>query len=317
MSNEIEIKHTQDLMSALKNSLYPGATDQSCELVLSYCRAAGLDPLLKPVYIVPMYDSKTRTMKDTIMPGIGLYRIQADRTGKYVGLSEPEFGPDVTEVFPAETITKSWEGKESKKINPECTVTYPKYCKITVKKMVDGEICEYVAQEFWKENYATAGRDSNHPNEMWRKRPYAQLAKCAEAQALRKAFPDRVSSQPTAEEMEGKFTGIVVDSEESKGEKKSKVERVKNILQSEEAFTVPSEPEQEKSEIISQEQYEQIIGALKDATSGYSQVEKKELMKAGLSFFDVLSLRDIPSERYNEAMEWAHGFKARTGESNA
>lgn len=38
---------------------------------------------------------------------------------------------------------------------------------------------------------------------MWLKRAYAQLAKCAEAQALRKAFPE-VGSAPTADEMEGK-----------------------------------------------------------------------------------------------------------------
>lgn len=38
---------------------------------------------------------------------------------------------------------------------------------------------------------------------MWAKRPYGQLAKCAEAQALRKAFPE-VGSMPTAEEMAGK-----------------------------------------------------------------------------------------------------------------
>jgi hypothetical protein len=38
---------------------------------------------------------------------------------------------------------------------------------------------------------------------MWLRRPYAQIAKCAEAQALRKAFPE-VGAQPTADEMEGK-----------------------------------------------------------------------------------------------------------------
>ena len=39
---------------------------------------------------------------------------------------------------------------------------------------------------------------------MWAKRPYGQLAKCTEAQALRMAFPEHVGGHPTAEEMEGK-----------------------------------------------------------------------------------------------------------------
>ena len=38
---------------------------------------------------------------------------------------------------------------------------------------------------------------------MWMKRPYGQIAKCAEAQAFRKAFPEMASAY-TAEEMEGK-----------------------------------------------------------------------------------------------------------------
>jgi hypothetical protein len=46
---------------------------------------------------------------------------------------------------------------------------------------------------------------------MWKKRSRGQIAKCAEAQALRKAFPDTVSSAPTAEEMEGKNMTAEID----------------------------------------------------------------------------------------------------------
>lgn len=181
-------KHT---FSALKNSVYPGAKDDSIKMVLSYCKARGLDPLQKPVHIVPMYvkDSVTGSgsMRDVVMPGIGLYRIQAQRSGCYAGQSDPEFGDEVTEALSGFTIT------------------YPKWCKITISKMMpDGTIVNFSAKEFWKENYATAGKDSVAPNAMWKKRPYAQLAKCAEAQALRKAFPDILDQSPTAEEMEGK-----------------------------------------------------------------------------------------------------------------
>lgn len=178
--------------TALKSSLYPGASDASVDLVLSYCRAAGLDPMQKPVHIVPMWDSKAREMRDVVMPGIGLYRTIAARSG-CAGVSEPEFGPDVEAVVGGVRIT------------------YPQWCRVAVKRRLQtGEIVEFVGKELWLENYAIKGgaEKSVAPNAMWTRRPYGQLAKCAEAQALRKAFPE-VGAQPTAEEMEGKDAEII------------------------------------------------------------------------------------------------------------
>lgn len=185
----------EELFKVLSNSLYVGAQPESIKMVVSYCAAAKLDPMLKPVHIVPMYcatgqkDQKgydIKAMRDVVMPGIGLYRIQASRSGEFAGTSEPEFGNDISETIDGMPIT------------------YPAWCRVTVKRLLGtGVIAEFTAKEFWKENYATKGKDSKAPNTMWAKRPYAQIAKCAEAQALRKAFPE-VGSQPTADEMEGK-----------------------------------------------------------------------------------------------------------------
>lgn len=176
----------QELAHVLQTSMYPGAAMPSIKMVVAYCRAAQLDPMQKPVHIVPMWDKNSKSMRDVIMPGVGLYRTQAARTGEYAGVSEPEFGPDVTEKV---------GGIE---------MTYPKWCKVIVKRLLqNGVMAEFPALEYWRENYATAGKDSEAPNAMWKKRPYGQIAKCAEAQALRKAFPE-IGSQPTAEEMEGK-----------------------------------------------------------------------------------------------------------------
>jgi len=183
---------TNAIRTALKTSLYPGASDESVDMVLAYCQASQLDPMTKPVHIVPMYDSKTERYRDVIMPGIGLYRIQAARTGQYAGVSDPVWGPDTTATL------------------DDVQVTFPAWCKIVVRRLVqNGVIAEFTAVERWIENYATAGYDKKRrvhsiaPNSMWKKRPYAQLAKCAEAQALRKAFPE-IGAQPTFEEMEGK-----------------------------------------------------------------------------------------------------------------
>lgn len=177
-----------ELLEVLESSLYPGASHQSIKMVLGYCKAAGLDPMRKPVHIVPMWDNKASRMRDVVMPGVGLYRTDAARTGEYAGITEPEFGPDTTEAIGG------------------TTVTFPLWCRVTVsRRMPSGDIVQFTAREFWKENYAVKGgkEKSIAPNSMWQKRPYGQIAKCAEAQALRKAFPE-VGSQPTADEMEGK-----------------------------------------------------------------------------------------------------------------
>lgn len=176
-----------ELIEVLNTSLYPGASVNSIKMVLGYCKASGLDPMQKPVHIVPMWDSKAGSMRDVVMPGIGLYRTQAARTG-CAGVTEPEFGPDQTETIGGQQIT------------------FPAWCRVTVKRRLQtGEVVDFTAKELWKENYAVKGgkEKSIAPNAMWTKRPYGQIAKCAEAQALRKAFPE-IGSEPTADEMAGK-----------------------------------------------------------------------------------------------------------------
>jgi hypothetical protein len=112
----------------------------------------------------------------------------AARTGQYAGITEPDFGPDVTQTIGGVSIT------------------FPLWCRVTVSRsMPDGSVRDFTAREFWLENYAAKGgkEKSIAPNAMWQKRPYGQIAKCAEAQALRKAFPE-VGSQPTSDEMDGR-----------------------------------------------------------------------------------------------------------------
>jgi phage recombination protein Bet len=178
----------EELIGVLTSSLYPGANIASIKMVLGYCKAAGLDPMQKPVHIVPMWDGKAKQMRDVVMPGVGLYRTQASRTGTFAGQSEPEFGP---------MVTTRLGGVE---------ITYPEFAKVTVKKtMANGTVADFTAVEYWIENYAVKGgaEKSVAPNAMWMKRPRGQIAKCAAAQALRLAFPE-MGAQPTAEEMEGK-----------------------------------------------------------------------------------------------------------------
>ena len=180
-----------ELIQVLQSSLYPGADPASVELVIGYCATAGLDVMQKPVHIVPVWDGKAGRMRDVIMPGIGLYRTQASRTGQHLGTSEPEYGPMVTERIGGQDVT------------------YPEWCRVTVRRLLPGgAVAEFSALEYWIENYAVKGgkEKSVAPNAMWSRRVRGQIAKCAEAQALRRAFPELCSAL-TAEEMEGKAIG--------------------------------------------------------------------------------------------------------------
>lgn len=254
-----------ELMQVLQSSLYPGASQESIKMVLGYCKASGLDPMQKPVHIVPMYDGKTKSMRDVVMPGIGLYRTQAARNG-CAGVTEPEFGPDISEKIGGQEIT------------------YPQWCRVTVKRRINtGEIVEFTAKELWKENYAVKGgqEKSVAPNAMWTKRPYGQIAKCAEAQALRKAFPE-IGSEPTADEMAGKtineFEGTVIDADtgEVSGRKP--------------AVAIPqrradTQPPSDQSDVLAT-QGEIAFITKKIAASGMSIAEVCE--KAGLAARDTL-----------------------------
>lgn len=204
-SNALAMRE-DEVLPILKSSLYPGAEDGSIKLVLGYCKAAGLDPMQKPVHIVPMrvktgVDAKGKpvyAMRDVIMPGVGLYRTQAARSGQFMGISEPEFGPMVELEYEKDV----WRDGERSTVKR--TMEYPEWCKVTVKRVVGSMVADFTATEYWIENYATAGKDKDGPNEMWVKRPRGQLAKCAQAQALRMAFPEMTGAAPTADEMEGK-----------------------------------------------------------------------------------------------------------------
>lgn len=178
------IDEERDLIAALRASHYPGASDASVHMVIAYCRAMRVDPMLKPVHIVPMpvKDKETgrEVWRDVVMPGIGLYRIIADRSGVYLGIEPPVVGPTTTATIAGESVT------------------FPEWVEVTVKKAVGKRIAEFPAREYWIENYGT--RSGGAVNAMWKRRPLGQLAKCAEAQALRRAFPDLIPAGPTADE---------------------------------------------------------------------------------------------------------------------
>ncbi len=187
----------------LVEAIFPLAkSPDAIVLALSYCKARGLDIFKKPVHIVPMWDAQKKSYIDTIWPSIAELRITAHRTGEYGGCDETEFGPEVTREFSGEVV--DWEnGNKTKKIIKK-TVSFPEWARVTVYRFHNGTMLKFVGPRVkWLESYAAMGK-SDVPNEMWESRPDGQLEKCAEAGAIRKAFPEETGNTYTAEEMQGK-----------------------------------------------------------------------------------------------------------------
>ena len=154
---------TPDQVDLIKSQIAVGATDDELKLFLHVADKSGLDPLSKQIYFIK------RSGKMTIQTAIDGFRSIADRTGQYIGSSDPIF-------------------EDNGKIPAKATVT--------VNKVVGGVVGNFTATARWDEYYP--GKSQGF---MWDKMPHTMLGKCAEALALRKAFPAQLSGLYTGDEM--------------------------------------------------------------------------------------------------------------------
>jgi phage recombination protein Bet len=164
----------------IKRTIAVGATDDELKLFLYTAKKSGLDPLVRQIYFVKR-KSKTKEgqweERMTMQTSIDGLRVIAERSGKYNGQTKVEYGP---------------VGDDGR----------PEWAEVGVYKK--GFEHPTYGRAYWDEYVATRYDQyskKNVPSGMWGKMPKLMLAKCAEALALRKAFPQDLSGIYTSEEM--------------------------------------------------------------------------------------------------------------------
>lgn len=189
---------------ALVDAVFPMAkSTDAVILALSYCRARHLDPFKRMVHIVPMWNSALRREVETVWPGIGEHRATAMRSGQYGGCDATAFGPIKTMTFEGRVSAGRDEYKTVKE-----TVTFPEWAQVTVYRMVQGQRVPVPGPRvYWLETYSKRGK-ADVPNDRWCRAPSQMIEKCAEAAALRKAFPEEIGDTMSAEEAEGRETEL-------------------------------------------------------------------------------------------------------------
>ena len=216
---EEKFKIDKGQWKALVEAIFPAAESvDSVVMALSYCKARGLDPMKRCVHIVPVWDSKRNKMVETVWPGIAELRTTAARTGEYAGKDAAEFGAEMS----------------------QSGVRFPEWAQVTVYRMVRGRRVAFAGPRVrWLEECATTKNGA--PNTMWKKRPYGQIEKVAEAAALRCAFPEEIGNEYTAEEMEGRIVDAYASPENPETSPIAMLN--KTISKKTEAQTIDAEPE--------------------------------------------------------------------------
>lgn len=164
------------------------------ELFLYQARRSGLDPLARQIYAIP-YPVNTGTKQApnwetrlTIVTGIDGYRLAAERSGAYAGQDDAEYGP-------VEQISVPLTGRDGA-VYKTLKIKRPEWARVTVYKVVQKTRCAFTATARWDEYFP-----SKRPGK-WEESPFLMLAKCAEALALRKAFPQDVVGLYVEEEVQ-------------------------------------------------------------------------------------------------------------------
>jgi phage recombination protein Bet len=145
----------------------------------------GLDPFSRQIYMIARWDSQARAEKFTIQTGIDGFRVIAERHPQYGG----QLGPE-------------WCGADGVWHDVWVSDKPPVAARVGVIRKDWLQPC--YATALFRE-YAGTAKDKQTGQmvltRMWREKGALMIAKCAEALALRKAFPQDLSGLYTAEEM--------------------------------------------------------------------------------------------------------------------
>lgn len=174
----------RESMALIKRTVAKGATDLELELFIRQCERTGLDPFARQIYAIKRWDAQAGQEVMQTQVSIDGLRTLAAETEEMAGQEGPY-----------------WCGQDGHWTDVWLSSQPPRAARVVVMRRKWGHnwSSQFTGVALY-DSYCQTKKDGS-PTRMWAQMAPEMLAKCAEALALRKAFPQKLSGLYTGEEM--------------------------------------------------------------------------------------------------------------------
>lgn len=207
----VPAQFTGSQTALIRRTVAKDCNDAEFDWFLEICRALRLNPLQRQIFAFVFSKNDPDKRQLTPVTSIQGLRSIADRTGNY--------RPDNRK--PRYEYDESLKGPT----NPKGILS----CEVSVFKFAHGEWHETVAEAYWDEFVPLdkSGEKIAFGKDGWHKMPRLMIAKVAEAQALRKAWPDDFANVYEEAEIDrGEVTDLTASELADKSEQEDRLAKI-------------------------------------------------------------------------------------------